>query len=62
MSFLGISGRTYLVTGSVANKKSVAWHIAQVLEAEERAGDLQRLRFASLGANRWPSCWPGASC
>ena len=33
MSFLGIAGRTYLVTG-VANKKSVAWHIAQTLEAE----------------------------
>jgi enoyl-[acyl-carrier protein] reductase I len=33
MSFLNIAGHTYLVTG-VANKKSVAWHIAQVLEAE----------------------------
>ncbi len=33
MSFLGIEGRTYLVTG-VANKKSVAWHTAQTLEAE----------------------------
>jgi enoyl-[acyl-carrier protein] reductase I len=33
MSFLGIEGRTYLVTG-VANKKSVAWHVAQTLEAE----------------------------
>jgi enoyl-[acyl-carrier protein] reductase I len=33
MSFLGIAGRTYLVTG-VANKKSVAWHVAQTLEAE----------------------------
>jgi enoyl-[acyl-carrier protein] reductase I len=33
MSFLNIAGRTYLVTG-VANKKSVAWHVAQALEAE----------------------------
>jgi enoyl-[acyl-carrier protein] reductase I len=33
MSFLGIENRTYLVTG-VANKKSVAWNVAQTLEAE----------------------------
>jgi enoyl-[acyl-carrier protein] reductase I len=33
MSFLNIAGRTYLVTG-VANKKSVAWQVAQALEAE----------------------------
>ena len=33
MSFLGIAGRTYLVTG-VANKKSVAWHVAKTLEDE----------------------------
>ena len=32
-SFLDLAGRTYLVAG-VANKKSVAWHIAQTLEAE----------------------------
>lgn len=33
MSFLGIQGRTYLVTG-VANRKSVAWHVARTLESE----------------------------
>jgi enoyl-[acyl-carrier protein] reductase I len=33
MSFLNITGRTYLVTG-VANKKSVAWHVARALEDE----------------------------
>jgi len=33
MSFLGIAGRTYLVAG-VANKKSVAWHVAKALEDE----------------------------
>ncbi len=33
MSFLNIAGRTYLVTG-VANKKSVAWHVARILEDE----------------------------
>ncbi len=33
MSWLGLEGKTYLVTG-VANKKSVAWKIAQQLEAE----------------------------
>ena len=33
MSFLGLSGKTYLVLG-VANKKSVAWHVARTLEAE----------------------------
>ena len=32
MDFLKISGKTYLVFG-VANKKSVAWHIAKDLEA-----------------------------
>lgn len=30
MDFLGVSGKTFLVTG-VANRKSVAWHIARVL-------------------------------
>ena len=33
MSFLGFEGRTLVVFG-VANKKSVAYHISQVLEAE----------------------------
>lgn len=33
MSWLGLEGRTYLVTG-VANRKSVAWKVAQQLEAE----------------------------
>lgn len=33
MSFLGIQNKTFLVFG-VANRKSVAWHIAKVLEAE----------------------------
>ena len=33
MSFLGLTGKTYLVLG-VANKKSVAWHVAKTLEAE----------------------------
>ncbi|MCC8190932.1 MAG: SDR family oxidoreductase [Planctomycetes bacterium] len=33
MSFLGISGKTYLVVG-VANRKSVAYHIASGLQAE----------------------------
>lgn len=33
MSFLGLSGKVFLVLG-VANKKSVAWHVAQTLEAE----------------------------
>lgn len=33
MSFLGISGKTFLVTG-VANRKSVAWAIARTLEEE----------------------------
>ena len=33
MSFLGFAGRTVVVFG-VANKKSVAYHIGQVLEAE----------------------------
>lgn len=32
MSFLGIEGKTYLVMG-VANKKSVAYHVAKELEA-----------------------------
>lgn len=31
MDFLGIAGKTFLVTG-VANKKSVAWHVGRVLE------------------------------
>lgn len=33
MSFLRLQGRTYAVTG-VANKKSIAWAVAQTLEAE----------------------------
>src|SRR6218665_1129271 len=33
MPFLRLSGKTFLVTG-VANKKSVAWHIAKTLEEE----------------------------
>jgi len=33
MSFLGLNGKTFLVLG-VANKKSVAWHVAKTLEAE----------------------------
>ena len=33
MSYLGVAGRTYLVTG-VANRKSVAWHVARTLEEE----------------------------
>jgi len=33
MSFLDLSGKTFLVTG-VANRKSVAWHIAKTLEEE----------------------------
>jgi enoyl-[acyl-carrier protein] reductase I len=33
MSFLGLSGKTFLVAG-VANRKSVAWHIASGLMAE----------------------------
>ncbi len=32
MDFLKLSGKNFLVTG-VANKKSVAWHIAQTLES-----------------------------
>ena len=33
MSFLGLTGKTFLVLG-VANKKSVAWHVAKTLESE----------------------------
>ena len=33
MSFLQVSGKTFLVAG-VANKKSVAWHVAKTLEEE----------------------------
>lgn len=33
MSFLGISGKTFLVVG-VANRKSVAWSVAKLLEDE----------------------------
>ncbi|MDR1519323.1 MAG: SDR family oxidoreductase, partial [Planctomycetota bacterium] len=33
MSFLGLAGKTFLVAG-VANRKSVAWHIASGLVAE----------------------------
>ncbi len=33
MSWLGLEGKTVLVVG-VANKKSVAWHVARQLEAE----------------------------
>ena len=32
-NFLGIAGKTFLVTG-FANRKSVAWHVAQTLEQE----------------------------
>lgn len=34
MSFLGLAGKTILVFG-VANKKSVAWHIAETLREEQ---------------------------
>lgn len=33
MSFLGLAGRTYLVLG-VANRKSIAWHVARTLEEQ----------------------------
>ncbi|QYY35177.1 SDR family oxidoreductase [Ruficoccus sp. ZRK36] len=33
MSFLDLTGKTFLITG-VANRKSVAWHIAKILEGE----------------------------
>ena len=33
MSFLGINGKTFLVAG-VANRKSVAWSVAKLLENE----------------------------
>lgn len=33
MSFLGVSGKTFVVFG-VANRKSVAWHVAKTLENE----------------------------
>jgi len=33
VSWLGLEGKTFLVTG-VANRKSVAWHVARGLEAE----------------------------
>ena len=33
MSFLGISGKTFLVVG-FANKKSIAWSVAQLLREE----------------------------
>ena len=33
MSFLGLKGKTFLVVG-IANKKSVAWSISRLLEAE----------------------------
>ncbi len=53
MSFLGLSGKTVLVAG-VANRKSVAWHVAKSLEAEgarvllsvhseRRRGEVQKL-------------------
>ncbi len=32
-NFLGIAGKTFLVTG-FANRKSVAWHVAETLEQE----------------------------
>ncbi|HBN77067.1 MAG TPA: enoyl-ACP reductase, partial [Planctomycetaceae bacterium] len=31
MNYLQLDGKTFLVTG-VANRKSVAWHTAQLLE------------------------------
>ena len=31
--FLGLRGSTYLITG-FANRKSVAWHIGEILEKE----------------------------
>ena len=31
--FLGISGKTFLISG-IANRKSVAWHTAEILEGE----------------------------
>ena len=33
MSFLGVKGKTFLVLG-VANRKSVAWAVAKILEEE----------------------------
>ena len=33
MSFLGLDGKTFLVVG-VANRKSVAWAVAKLLEVE----------------------------
>ncbi len=33
MSYLGIENKTFLVFG-VANKKSIAWHISEILESE----------------------------
>ena len=33
MSFLGLDGKTFLVVG-IANKKSVAWAVAKLLEEE----------------------------
>lgn len=51
--FLGLTGKTFLVTG-VANRKSVAWHVAKILEehdahvvyavrSEQRRDELQKL-------------------
>ena len=53
MSFLGLEGKTFLVAG-FANRKSVAWHVAQALEqagaevvysvrSEQRRSQLERL-------------------
>lgn len=42
MSWLGLEGKTILVTG-VANKKSVAWHIAKIL-TEEKANVIYSVR------------------
>jgi enoyl-[acyl-carrier protein] reductase I len=41
MSFLGLTGKTFLVLG-VANKKSVAWPVAKTLVVRRRQGGLFR--------------------
>ena len=57
MSFLALSGKTFLVFG-VANRKSVAWAIAQTLEAEGALvvysvrSEEQQQTLAGLLANR----------
>ena len=67
MSWLGLEGKVFLVTG-VANKKSVAWQIAKQLEdegarviysvrSEERRDRImlrpERIR-SSVNASTWP--------